>query len=800
MVGICARALLRRRLLGALAVALLIGIAGGAVMATVAGARRTDSSLTRFLDETNEPDETIFPLDFRDFDKIDAAAVGRLPGVARAGSMLGYLMGVRTEHAGLIVADNADALAIEDDVAFELSRAGRLVGRMPRKDRVNEVFVNDVVAGDYELALGSVLPASFARFSDLLAAPPDATPEQFEALFKAVDLRVVGIGRVVDQFLANENQERGVIVLSPAFAREFRNYATFRVLGVRLRDPDDLTKFEAAVRDRYADVPLQLMSRRTKEATYDRVVQPYVDALRLFGIVAALTGLLVTAQALVRLVAADATDGATLDALGATRRQRASVSATRALFTVAAGAVLAAIFAIAASPLFPVGPSRDAELHEGLRIDAVVLGVGVLVLVFLLTAAVGWTAWRRARLSGHTARADERSRRPSPLANRLARAGAPVSAVTGVRFAIERDRAHGAVPLTTTLFGLVIAIMTIGAALTFATNLDRLVTTPERYGWNWDTLIDAGDEGADDELLSEVKGDESLSAVTVGTRAIVSIGGHTLPAYGLQPLRGHATLSVVDGRLAAAVDEVALGAQSLRLLGRDVGDTVVARAADGAETRLRIVGRTVFPSLSLNATFGIGEGAALTADGLRAIEPNVGPSFFMVDLRKGTDFRSVRDHYGEELGVDGVQRPGDISSYSRIRATPVALAGLLAVLGIGVLVHLLVTSIRDRRRDLAVMKTLGCTRRQVALAVAWQATTLVTVALLAGVPLGVIAGRLTWRAFADDLGIGSGVVVPAAAFIGIAVTSVVVANLIALLPARAAAHTPAGAVLTVRDD
>ena len=362
-----------------------------------------------------------------------------------------------------------------------------------------------------------------------------------------------------------------------------------------------------------------------------------------------------------------------------------------------------------------------------------------------------------------------------------------MSAVAGVRFALERDRAHGAAPLATTLFGLVVAIATIGAALTFGTNLDRLVTTPQRYGWEWDTLIDAGDEGADAELIAEVEKDDALAGATIGTRAATSIGGRTVPAYGLRTLRGRADLTVLDGRLPAADDEVALGRQTLHALGRDVGETVGARVADGTRVQLRIVGRTAFPSISLNATYGLGEGAAFTAEGLAALEPNAEPSFFLVDLRSGTSLNSVREHYGEDLDVDGVLRPGDIESYSRIRATPVVLAGLLAVLGAGVLAHLLITSIRSRRRDLAVMKTLGCTRRQLAFAVAWQATTLVAVALLIGVPLGAIGGGLIWRAFANDLGISTTAVIPVVAFVGIVVAGVVIANLIAVLPVQTAA-------------
>ena len=43
-------------MLGALAVALLIGVAGGAVLADYAGERLTDNAIGRFMDDTNEAD------------------------------------------------------------------------------------------------------------------------------------------------------------------------------------------------------------------------------------------------------------------------------------------------------------------------------------------------------------------------------------------------------------------------------------------------------------------------------------------------------------------------------------------------------------------------------------------------------------------------------------------------------------------------------------------------------------------------------------------------------------------------
>ena len=776
MVGLCARALLRRRVLGTLAVALLIGVAGGAVLGALAGARRTDRAIGRFLDDTNEPDVTLFPLDFRDSAELDATEIARLPGAAKAGSGLGYLLATRTPNGQISLADNADALASEDGIAFyEVGGSALLDGRLPRQDRVREAYINDVVARDYGLRIGSTFPIAVARFDDLLALPEDAGPEQFSALFRPIDLRVVGIGRDSDQLLTNESQERGVVGLSPAFARRFDDYATFRVVAADLESPADVNRFQAAVHRRYIDVPLQIQVRAAEEATFSRIVQPYVDALRLFAAAAALTGLLVVAQALARLVGADSADARTLDALGATRRQRAFASSARALVSVLLGAVLAVLIAILASPLFPIGPARQAVLDPGVHVDGRVLSVGAVALAALLASAVGWTSWRRARVATGGASVRDAVGRPSIAVDHLARAGAPVSAVTGVRFALERDRAHGSAPLATTLFGLVVAITTIGAALTFGTNLDRLVTTPERYGWGWDTLIDPGDEGADEELIAEVRNDDALADATMGTRAATSIGGLTVPSYGFERLRGRAELTVLEGRLPVREDEVALGAQTLRALGRRVGDAVTAQAADGTRVPLHIVGRTVFPSISLNSTYGLAEGAAFTADGLRALEPNAEPSFFLVDVGHGNSLSSVRRHYGEDLDILGVNRPGDIESYARIRATPIVLAGLLAVLGVGVLAHLLVTSIRIRRRDLAVIKTLGATRRQLASAVAWQATTMVAVALVAGVPLGTLGGVLVWRAFTNDLGIDESVTIPVLAFVGIVVAGVVLA-------------------------
>ncbi len=86
---------------------------------------------------------------------------------------------------------------------------------------------------------------------------------------------------------------------------------------------------------------------------------------------------------------------------------------------------------------------------------------------------------------------------------------------------------------------------------------------------------------------------------------------------------------------------------------------------------------------------------------------------------------------------------------------------MLAVLGAGVLAQLMVVWVQRRRREIAILKTIGFVRRQVlSLKCAWQSGTFAALSLLIGIPLGIFVGRGAWALFASELGIGSSSVVP----------------------------------------
>jgi putative ABC transport system permease protein len=255
----------------------------------------------------------------------------------------------------------------------------------------------------------------------------------------------------------------------------------------------------------------------------------------------------------------------------------------------------------------------------------------------------------------------------------------------------------------------------------------------------------------------------------------------------------------LKGRLAQSSDEVALGAKTLHQLGRSVGDTVPATASNGRTEQLHIVGQTLLPSLNGNSpTLGADEGAEMTRGGLARLDPDLRAEvdFALVRLAPRVTLTELRTRLNpSDYSVTGASPPSYIASYGDVQSTPFVLAALITVLGVGVLAHLLITSVRSNRRELAVIKTIGGRRRQVLGIVIVQALMLTGVALAVGLVLGVALGRGTWTRFATGLGLAPSTDIPVvqlAALVGFALVSAMV---IAFLPAWTATRVVPARVL-----
>jgi MacB-like periplasmic core domain/FtsX-like permease family len=806
-VWVRAAAELRRRWRATVLLAVLVGLTGGVVLAAAAGARRTDSAVDRFLAYNRPLDVHVWG------ERLDLRAVERLPQVAdfEMGAFLGLTPSTSSGAPDPEALGNvAPLLGVRGSMGVTSDRYLLVAGRRPDPGQPLEVVVNEKLAARRRIGPGGTL--RLWAYTPRQAERPDVgrPGEAFLPRGPALDLTVTAVGRwpqdlqpgTVDEDVVYLGTEAAY--LTPAFWRTYRDRVgvvggsadeTFRLRG----GPRDLEAFTSAVRRLRGgrDAVIQVGSdagNAAREA--EQAIHVQAVALLVFAALTAVAAVLVVGQGIARQVQLDADERQTLAALGMTAGQVAGVVMARAVLVGVGGALLAVTIAVLASPLTPIGLARQAEIDPGWSVDAPVLAMGAVSVLAAVLARAGLAAWWLLR-PGTAAAGDRGSAlQPSMPAERLARAGVAPSAVTGIRQALEPRRRGAAVPPRTALAGIVVAVAAVTAGLSFAASLDRLVRSPALQGWNWDVVVgnyhDEQDIISKGSLLARNPLISGYSALAAAPRSILVDGVET-SAVAVEPVRGAVLPRILRGREARSAGELALGGVTLRRIGRRVGDTIEVRGT-GEPRRMLVVGEAMAPGNHPELTAG---GAVLTLDGLRALVPEAFANQFLVRYVSGADeaaaVASLRRDFGRTVLREWT--PSEIYNLGRVRALPVVLAAMLAVLGVGTLGHLLVTSVRRRSRDLAVLKAIGFVRGQVSATVAWQATTLSAVALLVGLPLGVAAGRWAWLLVNRGLGSPAGPVTPTLAVLVVIPATVLVANLVAALPARAAAATRPAVVL-----
>ena len=184
-----------------------------------------------------------------------------------------------------------------------------------------------------------------------------------------------------------------------------------------------------------------------------------------------------------------------------------------------------------------------------------------------------------------------------------------------------------------------------------------------------------------------------------------------------------------------------------------------------------------------------------------------GPAAYFVRLRAGANptatLLSLRridasldsDPNAAPMSLLSAQRPAEIVNYRSMGSIPAYLGAGLAVGAVVALGLTLVASVRRRRRDLALLKTLGFTRRQLAAVVAWQSSVAVVIGTVVGIPLGIVLGRVLWDAFANEIGAVPAPTVSGLSIVLIALGALALANVLAAVPGWIAARTPTAVLL-----
>ncbi|MGH9028021.1 MAG: FtsX-like permease family protein, partial [Acidimicrobiales bacterium] len=533
-------------------------------------------------------------------------------------------------------------------------------------------------------------------------------------------------------------------------------------------------------------------------ASVQRAIRPDTVALWLFAALLGLTALLVLGQALARQVWTASSQYPILRALGATRRQFVVAASLPATIVAVGGSAAGVVVAVLGSALTPVGPARVAEPHLGIEVNTAILSIGAVLLLFAVSGQAVLAAWR----STSTSRSTRANEHPSRLANRAVSAGLPAPATTGLRFAFPHGWQSSQVPLYSTLAGTIMAVTALVVAVTFNGDLGRLKDTPARYGWDWNVAVDGGYVPIPAAPVGAALGTvRDVAAWSGGNYGSVVLDGRIVPAVAIDQLHGAVFPTLLEGRPPRNQDEIALGTTTMKAAGVRVGDHVHVQAG-GVVRTLLVTGRAVFPDFERGgfAATDLGVGAATTSALLHpgGIPPGATYDFFLVRYRQGVDGaraertveRVLRPQCtNAECSYFVDRRPNEVNAYGQVAWIPLLLAGVLALLGTLALGHALVSSVRRRRRDIAVLKTLGFTRRQVFMTVAWQATALVLAALVVGLPLGVMVGRWSWKVFAGQLGVATDSLVPVLLLVLAVPVALAVGNMIASLPAWAASRT-----------
>ena len=749
--------------------AAIVGLAGAVVLTAAAGARRTDSAYGRFLATSNAADVLVGP-DNTGFGGY-YPALAKLPGVEAIAPVIG-VQALPVAPGGTLL--NAQVYASGDARYGKVVERPRFVsGRLPLRNRVHEIALDVSAAAAFHAHVGS---------SITMAGILSQTPGQSARGLPHFREKVVGIFVTRDNPVPiNQSAQLPVVYATHAFYDQLGTaYRGFDGAYVRLGPGVSAVQFgrqaEALAKKFPAtggDVFIANLSDQA--AQIEHAIRPEAIALAIFALLVAFTALVLIVQAVLRQLRSSRDDVTTLRALGLNHRQLWCVSLMQVALVAAVGALLAFVGAVVASPIMPLGPARIAEPNPGMAVDGAVLGIGIVCIVVVLTAAVAVPSWR---LSSATPGGNRRAAVPrgGGWLAWLSSSGAPVTASLGIREALDPGATRGSVPVRSALVGIILSITMVVGTLTFGTNLVHLVTTPPLYGQTWQASVDTQFQAIPPSVMeSWVNHRPGVVAWSSGNFGTVDVLGSNVPAIGLS--RGQGSLvgpTLVTGRLPTARDEVALGASVLRLVHRQVGQDL-RLSVNGVSRKMHIVGQAVFPAFDQGSftSTDLGLGAAVTAADLVPPGTAVADSseFLLVRFAPGPDqAREVQRlsrataSFCAEVDQSTCfvtrQAPFDVGNYARIQGVPQFLALVLAVLGVGVFAQLMIVWVQRRRRDIAVLKTMGFVRRQVLALVTWQAATFAAVSLFIGVPLGIFAGRAAWALFAGELGIQTSSVVP----------------------------------------
>jgi putative ABC transport system permease protein len=671
---------------------------------------------------------------------------------------------------------------------------------LPNPSAPDQVLASFTLQQNFGVHLGSVIRVPFYALSQA-SAYNNATGAPPKPKGPTIALHVVGFEATEFEFPTGTTPQYDLYT-TRAFARAVipRTPAGYVYLVSLRGGAAGLSRFDVAARSLGAAGVEGGSNEDVAAVSVEASIHPQAIGWWILAGLAALVGLALAGQALARQSIVESEDYPTMAALGANRRQLAALGMAQILVVGLVGAAGAVAVATLLSPIAPLGEARIAESSTGIAFDTRVLLLGALATVAVVLVLGMWPALRAAA----ALRPDDRSvtTRPSAVVAHLAATGAPPSVVIGVRNALERRCGGAAVPVGSALFGTVLAVMALCGTAVFGSSLSHLTATFQL------NFTDPSGGRPDPALLRGLEHDRAVTGITEGIGTEISVNSLAVGALAGTAIRGQLLLSTVNGHLPINNHQIGLGETTMRQVDAHLGSLVhvtVSLPSGGKRTvTFHVVSQVSFPVIG--GAVSLGSGAVLTTAGyedtvcprssaraacIEAALATTNGGGVLVRFVSGPEGKAAINRYLDAYRSTTALAitPTSLINFGEAVNFPLIFGAMLAVVGAATLAHLLVVSVSRRRREIGLLKVLGFVNRQVASVVAWQATTLALIGIIIGVPLGVVVGQATWKAFANDLGAVPVTVVPIWLMGGLVVGVIVVANLLAVGPALVATRS-----------
>ncbi len=799
-----ARILLRNNAVATVALAVIAGLAAAVPIAGWAAARQTFSALPNFLERSDPPDVAVFfcPAEIGDLTDVDPnSAEGQAVQDAcrrydqqAEHDQLAAMPEVASTTRMTAVVGRADlgagpelllVSALLDPVLPPPVGPGELIkGRWFDNSHADELLISETMA-KLRPSMGVGATVSFTPYllSQNCAGEGSCAPEG-----DSVDLTIVGVVReVADLAPPAENGQNaddgGTLYLPSAWWDQYGASDPFRYGTGNLvwaAPGVSAPALQAAIEARFPGRAQFESPLPAEVTTLADAIAYEARAAEFVALLTAIAAVMFVGQAILRQASKEADDLHILAALGGGRRMTVSTALLRNAVIAVGAAVVAAVAAFMLSPVGPVGVARRVQpgAHT-LDVPIVFIGLGVLVTVIcMLGVTPAWLAYRHHNKHG----AD-----PSRIGAWAAGVLGPPAA-TGVAAALAHQQ-RGRSALRSAIVATSCAVAGIVAAATLTSSLSSVLNSPADFGVTWDVAVGNIDSTEGEEAAGvAVAAIPGISAAVGIYDASATVDGKFFPLVGFVPVAGMDDFdpAIVAGRAPTRPGEVALGHNTMSKLGLAIGDEFVFTLESPNDD---VLTATVVGEALLNNTFSLeaGTGAIIDPEWIRSLTGGQ-PQQLAVKISADADRARVLAALNEAFPntVVSPTPPTGLRNLARIDGIPGLLALVVGALAFAALAHALTVSIRRRRLEFAILRSLGFTRRQVIASARWQAITIGVTSLTLGIPLGLLLGSWSWRLLSSNIGLSAAPVSNGWVLIIASVGAIVVTTLLSILPGRRA--------------